>query len=96
MAWMPTFAQNAAAALVNELVVTTVTATRAAMPGVSAYGVGVRPARRTALGLPVGSHALGWMPKSVSRPRIRVSIRSRIGRTASTPCPAGSSSVQSR
>jgi len=38
----------------------------------------------------------GATPSSSSRPRTRVSISSRIGRTASTPLPAGSVSCQSR
>ncbi len=42
-----------------------------------------------------GCHAAS-MPRSASRPRTRRSMSSRIGRTAPTPCPAGSSSFQSR
>ena len=38
----------------------------------------------------------GSIRSSASRPRTRRSISSRMGRTASTPLPAGSSSVQSK
>lgn len=44
----------------------------------------------------VTGQATGVTPSSSSRPTIRVLISSRMGRTASTPLPAGSSSSQSR
>jgi hypothetical protein len=43
---------------------------------------------------PDADHVAG--SSSASRSRTRASMSSRIGRTASTPCPAGSSSAQSR
>src|SRR5690348_11464132 len=42
------------------------------------------------------AHAGASIRRSANRPRIRRSISSRIGRTASTPWPAGSSSCQSK
>ncbi len=40
--------------------------------------------------------ALACVSRSASKVRMRCSISSRMGRTASTPCPAGSSNFQSR